>query len=197
MPDPKDPSTQSQGGETASPAKVDIAGAGAAVIPPGPRVDTIKSENIYVGYTLAKIFAGILFIYLLLALCSVWNSESRMLSKLDSITTGLVNSRVTDKTAAETAISGGTSPIQSPSTPPLGTSAAPPILANANSETTAMTQQNIELLTKIVGDRYKDTRQITVDFHKTIVVNVLFPILTGLLGYIFANRERNEPRPGS
>lgn len=60
-------------------------------------------------------------------------------------------------------------------------------------QTNGITKDELSAWTKSVSEAYRETRSTTIEFHKTIIVNVLFPILTALLGYIFANRERNDP----
>ena len=82
--------------------------------------------------------------------------------------------------------------------PPTETTRAqtPPAAAKTASSVSVSGKDDVELIMKSIGERYRETRAMTVDFHKTVVVNVLFPILTALLGYIFANRERNEPNQG-
>jgi hypothetical protein len=140
----------------------------------------------YIGYSLAKIFSAILSFYLLFALCSVWYSETRMMSKMDALTNALLISR--QKQAAPTKKS--ESEIQSAAAVAdpgnTGTDAGKVGVPNGG-----VTRDDLEVVMKAVGDRYRDTRAMTVDFHKTVVVNVLFPILTALLGYIFASREKN------
>lgn len=165
-----------------TPSQLNMAGA-SAVTPASPAMEPVGTT--YIGYSLAKIFSAILFFYLLVALCSVWYSEARMMSKMDALT-GLLISR--QKQAAPTKESG--SEMQSPAA-----------VANPGNTATdagkvgvpngGVTRDDLEVVMKAVGDRYRDTRAMTVDFHKTVVVNVLFPILTALLGYIFASREKN------
>jgi hypothetical protein len=166
--------------QTKAPAKLDLASAG-VTRPEPPILQPIKSENIYVGYSLAKIFSAILFVYMVLALWSVWYSECKMLSKLDALTQGLA---IADLNAA----AGETNPPPANASPAPSQSPAPKPPTRPR-----VTRDDVELVMKAVGERYRETRATTVDFHKTIVVNVLFPILTALLGYIFANREKNEP----
>lgn len=60
-----------------------------------------------------------------------------------------------------------------------------------NGQTNAITKQDIDALMS-VAEAYQETRAATIEFHKTVIINVLFPILTALLGYIFANREKND-----
>ena len=131
------------------------------VKPEKPSVQPLA--HIYVGFTLAKIFSGILAGYLFLAICSIWFSEAQMLKKMDSITQGLT---IKDMTGSE-------------------------------SQTNTITKDNIDALTKSVSEAYRDTRAATIEFHKTVIINVLLPILTALLGYIFGNRENNEPNQNS
>ncbi len=131
-----------------------IAGA-REVKPEKPGVETL--DHVYVGYTLAKIFAGILAGYLVLALVSITYSESRTMGKMDVLTQGLTIDQIR------------TSPDQ----------------------TNAITKEDVDALTKSVAEAYRETRAATIEFHKTVIINVLFPILTALLGYIFANRGKN------
>jgi hypothetical protein len=167
------------------PPKLNLASAG-ETRPEAPILQPIKSENIYVGYSLAKIFSAILFVYMVLALSSVWYSECKMLSKLDSLSQGLAIAEM-KAAAAET-----NTPVESAS--PLATqSPVQTAPATKTPNQPKVTKDEVELIMKSVGERYRETRAMTVDFHKTVVVNVLFPILTALLGYIFANREKNEP----
>lgn len=113
----------------------------------------------YVGFTMAKIFSGILAGYLVLAAGSIWFSEARMLAKMDSLTKGLT---ITEMRKTE----GQSNPV---------------------------TKDDVEALTKSVAEAYREARATTVEFHKTVIVNVLLPILAALLGYIFGNREKNGP----
>ena len=131
------------------------------VKPEKPSVQPLA--HIYVGFTLAKIFSGILAGYLVLAICSIWFSEARMLKKMDAITQGLTIKDIT--------VSAG--------------------------QTNSITKDSIDALTRSVSEAYRDTRAATIEFHKTVIINVLLPILTALLGYIFGNREKNEPNQNS
>lgn len=128
--------------------------------PESPSVEPLS--YIRVGFTLALVFSGILAVYLLLALCSIWVSESRTMRKMDALTQGL--------TINEMASSAG--------------------------QTNAITKSGVEALTKSLSEAYRDTRATTIEFHKTVIINVLLPIITALLGYLFANREKNEPNQG-
>lgn len=47
---------------------------------------------------------------------------------------------------------------------------------------------NFEAALKPIVDAFRQTRSDAIEFHKTVIVNVLLPVLTLLLGYIFANR---------
>jgi hypothetical protein len=60
-------------------------------------------------------------------------------------------------------------------------------------QTGGVTKEDVEVLTRSVSEAYRETRTAALEFHKTVVVNVLFPILTALLGYIFASRDKNGP----
>jgi hypothetical protein len=127
------------------------------VVPEKPTVANLS--QIRVGFTLALVFSGILAVYSMFALWSIWSSECRTMKKLDAITQAL--------TIDQSKSSAG--------------------------QTNAITKTEIGALTKTVAEAYHDTRTTTIEFHKTVIVNVLLPILTALLGYIFGNREKNEP----
>jgi hypothetical protein len=140
-------------------------GTSTPITPQQPTVHPIKSENTYVGYALAKIFAGILAGYTLIAVIATWCSEARMLSKMDALTQGVtVEKMASSGQAAE----------------------------DGSTVTTRITKEDVEALTKSISEAYRDIRGATLEFHKTVIVNVLLPILTALLGYIFAKRERSE-----
>lgn len=62
-------------------------------------------------------------------------------------------------------------------------------------QTNTFDAAKLEAMTKSISEAYRDARSTSVEFHKTVIINVLLPILTALLGYIFANRERNDPSP--
>jgi len=57
--------------------------------------------------------------------------------------------------------------------------------AGANS---APSKETVEAVLLPISAAYERSQSNAVQFHTVIIVNVLFPILTGLLGYIFANR---------
>lgn len=141
---------------------------GVALVVPPPSAPEVKplspavhklSPITYVGYSMAKIFSGILAGYLILAFCSIWFSEAKTLKQLDALTQGLT---ITE-------------------------------LKPSSGQTNAVTKSDVDALTKSVSEAYRDTRAATIEFHKTVIINVLLPILTALLGFIFANREKNDP----
>jgi|ERR1039458_4762537 hypothetical protein len=53
--------------------------------------------------------------------------------------------------------------------------------------------EQIQGITRAVVDAYKDSRSSIVDFHKTIITSIIFPILTALLGYTFAQKQAQRP----
>jgi hypothetical protein len=64
-------------------------------------------------------------------------------------------------------------------------------------QTNTFSKTDFQDLTKSVSDAYRDTRTATIEFPKTVIINVLLPILTALLGYLFGSKEKSDPNSGS
>lgn len=62
---------------------------------------------------------------------------------------------------------------------------------NQSSSGPILKREEAESLVKTVYQPYRDAQISTIEFNRTVIINVLFPLLTALLGYIFAKGERD------
>jgi hypothetical protein len=76
-----------------------------------------------------------------------------------------------------------------PATDSMNTASLDSLARNINSDTTdSMFSRKLQLLQYYQG-RIKDSRDFLKEMSQMVLLNILFPTLTAILGYVFGKRE--------